>query len=58
MNADRTNLTVGRRWLAEGLHVDEAFVEAAMGDELLVGAALDDGAAVHDDDFVGMADGG
>ena len=29
-----------------------------MGDKLAVGAALDDGAAVHDDDFVGVADGG
>ena len=44
--------------LAEGLHVDKAAVEAAEGDELAVGAALDDGAVVHNDDFVGVADGG
>ena len=40
------------------MHVDKAAVEASVSDELLMGAVLDNGAMVHDDDFVGMADGG
>ena len=43
--------------LGEALHGDEFAVEAAEGEELVVGATFDDGAVVEDEDEVGGADG-
>ena len=45
-----------RRILAAPLHGVEVVVHAALGDQLVVGAHLDDAALVHDDDLVGLAD--
>src|SRR5689334_2003601 len=43
--------------VALGLEVEEGGVAAALGDELIVGAALDDVAVVEHDDLVRHADG-
>ena len=40
------------------MHINQAAIEAVLCNELVVGAALDDNAVVHDDNEVGMADGG
>ena len=39
------------------MHVDQTTVEAVACDELVVGATLCNGAVVHDDDVIGVADG-
>lgn len=54
----RMRALCGRAGWSEFLHVDEALVVAAKGDELVVGAALHYPALVHHTNQVGIADGG